>query len=322
MRIVLTFPAQIALTLICALVLVACSSEDTPERIVPDAGSDSGGGGGGAPPDPQPLSIVTWNVRNLVDNQHDGAPAEWVESAADWIANREAVGVVLADIDADIVALQEVEHLRVLEQLNTEELGGRYPYLALVDANDPRGIDVGLMSKVALGSVVTHMDDEFTREGEPAPTYQYSRDCLEVHLQFNSRALVLLVVHYKAKEDDNPAKRLAEAQHTRAIADSIIAASPSTGVLIIGDFNDVPGSLPYDWTIGLEPPNWSNAADHVAAGDRWTFDYEGSHELVDQQIASPNLGPQVDGASVEIWHTAEVTNASDHAPLMATYQVQ
>lgn len=320
MRIALPLPAQIACTLICALVLVACSSQDTPERIVPDAGSDSGGGG--APPDPQPLSIVTWNVHNLVDDRHDGAPQEWVEDTAEWNAHRQAVGVVLANLDADIVALQEVEHLGVLDELNTEELGGRYPYRELVDANDPRGIDVGLLSKVALGSVVTHKDDEFTREGETAPTYQYSRDCLEVHLQFNSRSLVLLLVHYKAKENDNPAKRLAEAQHTRAIADGIIAASPTTGALIIGDFNDVPGSLPYDWTIGLEPPHWSNAADHVTAGDRWTFDYEGSHELVDQQIASPTLGPLVDGASAEIWHTAEVTAASDHAPLLATYQVQ
>ncbi|MBW2528080.1 MAG: endonuclease/exonuclease/phosphatase family protein [Deltaproteobacteria bacterium] len=301
--------------------------------------SETGPGSGGSPTgtptgtttgtttsvDPLPLKVATWNVHNLVDDQWNGAPDEWVENTAVWEAHREAVGQVLAAIDADLVVLQEVEHFGVLNELNTQDLASRYDELVLEEGNDPRGIDVGLMSKLPVDQVISHADDEFARVGTDAPLYRYSRDCLEVHLTFNGRPLALLAVHYKAKENDNPSKRLAEAQHTRAIADGITDGSPDTGVIILGDFNDTPGSTPYDWTIGIvqdHPIRYTNAPDSLPTTDRWTFDYQGTRELVDQQMSNPVLAEMLDQAAVEIWHTADVIAASDHHPVIATYQVR
>ena len=176
---------------VCALaillVLSACDSDSTETN---NTTSSSGGGAGGAVlPDPEPLTIVTWNLRNFVNEVNDSdAPMEEVDPG--WPSHRSAVGAVLRAIDADILVLQEVEHEPVLNELNDDELDGAYDHIRVIDANDPRGIDVGVMSKVALDQVITHQDDTFPElSNQTGPTYRYARDCLEMHLTFNGRPL-------------------------------------------------------------------------------------------------------------------------------------
>ncbi|MCC6522167.1 MAG: endonuclease/exonuclease/phosphatase family protein [Polyangiaceae bacterium] len=281
----------------------------------------TGAGGTGAA-NAVPLVVANWNVHNFLNDQNDSAaPQEFVVPTADWNAHRQAVGAVMNGIDADILVLAEFENQATLDALNDQELGSVYTASYVSTGNDPRGINVAVMSKVPFDEVVSHASDSFTKVGTAGPLYQYARDCVEVHLTFNGRKLVLLGVHYKAKENDDPDKRLAEAQHTRAIADAITAADPTIGVLILGDFNDTPGSFPYLATAGSGAGLYVNAADDVAITARWTFNYNGTPELVDHQFGSPVLAPMVDPASVQILHGAEIDAASDHAPVIATYQI-
>lgn len=283
----------------------------------------TGSGGSGNLPDPEPLKIVNWNVHNLVNDRDDcnSTAQEWVETAADWNAHRQVVASVLDDIDADIVMLQEVESQLVLQALN-DELANPYPELHATEGNDPRCVAVMLLSRVPIDQVITHEDEEFSVTGTPYPTYTYARDCLEAHLTFNGRRLALFGVHYKAKEDDDPQKRLAEAQHTRALADGYTDANAGAGALILGDFNDLPGSDPCNATAGQAPELYADSATAVTESQRWTMNYLGNNELVDHQYANPVLAALLDQSSVEIWHTTEVETASDHAPLIATYLVQ
>ncbi len=302
---------------IVALLAVAAACNSDPAETQ----TTSSSGVGGTIPDPVPLSIVTWNLRNFVNADQDSdAPFEEIDPG--WTQHRAMVGAVLRSIDADILVLQEVEHEAVLGELNDQELDNAYPHVRVIDANDPRGIDVGVMSKIALDQVITHRDDSFPElSNTQGPSYHYARDCLEIHLTFNGRPLALLGVHYKAKQDDDPLKRLAEAQHTRGIADGIFEAGPNTGILILGDFNDVPGSPPYAVTVGQEPDVYRNAAEEVEGADRWTFEYQNTHELVDQQMSNGLLHDRLDPTSVQILHGPEAQAASDHAPLIATYHV-
>jgi endonuclease/exonuclease/phosphatase family metal-dependent hydrolase len=120
---------------------------------------------------------------------------------------------------------------------------------------------------------------------------------------------------------DDPDKRLAEAQHTRAIADAIVAANPEAGVIILGDFNDTPGSPPYDATVGSAPDAYYDVTVDLAAGERWSYDFMGTLELVDQQMANPLMADRLNPASVRILHGPEVESASDHSPIVATYDV-
>jgi endonuclease/exonuclease/phosphatase family metal-dependent hydrolase len=323
-------PATAGLTIGLLLILPACQSEGTGgsggnggTATGTNTGTSTGiGGSGGTLPNPVGLKVVNWNVHNLVNDSNDSAAEmEWIEDTAVWNAHRQAVAKVLDAIDPDIVMLQEVENMNVLEAVN-DTVVKPFDELYVTDGNDPRGVNVVMMSRVPIDEIVTHKTETFPVLGTPAPAYSYSRDVLEAHLVYNGRPLALFGVHYKAKEDDDPDKRLAEAQHTRGLADQYGAAHPEAGLLILGDFNDLPGSLPCAATAGAEPNLFTDAAMSVPEGDRWTMVYQNNQELVDHQYSNPRLTGLLDEGSVEIWHNGDVTAASDHAPVIAVYQVQ
>ena len=59
-------------------------------------------------------------------------------------------------VNADVLAVQEVEHLQILKEFNSTYLDNLYTEIALIEGNDPRMIDVGLMSKLPIGAVTSH----------------------------------------------------------------------------------------------------------------------------------------------------------------------
>lgn len=59
-------------------------------------------------------------------------------------------------MDVDVLAVQEVENIEALNTFNSNELNGLYPHRLLIEGNDRRLIDVGILSKLPLGPAVTH----------------------------------------------------------------------------------------------------------------------------------------------------------------------
>lgn len=281
-----------------------------------------GTGGATMPKDPLALRVLNWNVHNLENDKDDsGAPGETIVTTAEYNAHRKAVGVVLNQEDADILVLTEVENLAVLDDLNATELGGKYTASSLIDGNDFRGVDIGVLSKYPIDSVVSHKGDAFPLNGTQGPNYYFSRDCPEIHVQFNGRRMVFLGAHFKAKSNDDPIKRLAEAQHTRAIANALAKEDPTRAIVILGDFNDTPDSPPYLAVVGDADTKFTDATLAIPTADRWSYNFQGKLELIDYQISNLVLGPMLDKASVVIRHSANVDTASDHAPVIATYMV-
>jgi endonuclease/exonuclease/phosphatase family metal-dependent hydrolase len=268
----------------------------------------------GPEPTPTAVRIATFNAHDLFDDQQDGDEA--VVDHATYAGHVQAVGQVLVQLDSDIAVLQEVENMRVLERLATGEAASLgYVQEVLVPGNDPRGINIGVLSRLPFDSVVSHKSDEFPGADG---TYGYARDCLELHRTVNGRDLVVLAVHLKSKAvPDDPDRRLAEARHTRAIADLLAAGDPSSAILILGDMNDVPGSPPLLAIQGTAPTSYTDAASVLPGA--WTYDYGETPELIDHQMMSPVLHPMLDPESVVVPHGDVVERASDHAPVAATY---
>jgi endonuclease/exonuclease/phosphatase family metal-dependent hydrolase len=325
------FAARFGVGVAVALGLLGCGQEGRTASTSSGSGgaatsSASGpgsGGGGGALPMAKPLSILDWNTHNFVNDKNDSpAPDEAFQTASQYAAQRNAVGAVIAAVDPDIAMLAEVENQAVLDDLDATALDGAYAEKVVSEGNDPRAINIALLSKIPIDEVVSHADDSFTKAGTGGPSYKYARDCLEVHLTFNGRRIVLLGVHFKAKTaPDDPDKRLAEAQHTREIADAIAEKDPEAAIVVLGDFNDLPDSPPYLAVAGEAPDVYTDAAASAASGDQWTFDFQGKLELIDHQMSNPLMFERLDPASVKIRHGADVDAASDHAPVMATYEV-
>jgi endonuclease/exonuclease/phosphatase family metal-dependent hydrolase len=305
---------------LCVLVACGDSGTDTTSTSSTGGGGTGGSGGTGGGPTGKPLKVLNWNVHNLFNDQNDSsAPDESVESTTAYQNHLDAIASVISALDPDVAILTEVENQSTLDDLNAK-LGNAYVASVVVEGNDPRGVDIAGLSKIAFSDVVSHKDDMFTQEGLPAPTYTFARDAVEFHLSFEGQDIVLVGVHYRSKgPPDDADKRLAEAQRSRAIADELLAGDANLAVAVLGDFNDLPGSPPYAAVAGTDPL-FVDAAASVPEADRWTFDFMGAHELIDHQMSNPKLFGRLDTGSVTIVRNTDVGSASDHAPMMATYR--
>jgi predicted extracellular nuclease len=286
-------------------------------------GAGGDGGSGGFIVSGEPIKILNWNTRNFFNAQNDSpSPEEPFVDPQDYQAQLQAIAAALSDLDPDVAVLAEVENQNVLDDL-LAELGPAYVDSAVIDNdNDPRGIDVAAISKIPFSDVVSHQDELFPLEGTQSPEYTFARDAVEFHLTFRGQKIVLIGVHYRSKgPPDDPNKRLAEAQRTRAIADGLTAADASLGVVILGDFNDLTDSAPFDAVAGSDPDKYLDAAIYVPQPERWTYDFNGSLELIDHHMANKRMQMHLDTTLVEIRHGLPMT-ASDHAPMMVTYRFE
>jgi predicted extracellular nuclease len=282
----------------------------------PSAGGE--GGSGGTPLTGDPIKIMNWNLHNFFDTEEEAGGEDDSISQSEYTEKLNAVVATIESLAPDVIVFCEVENQGILDDINAA-LDNAYPESHISEGNDPRSIDIAALSKIPFTNVVSHLGETFVVEGTAAPEFEFTRDLLEYHFEVGSQKVVLLGVHFKAKgPPDNPDKRLAEAQRTRAVADELTAADPSLGVLILGDFNDLPDSPPLDAVTGSDPV-YVDAASFVPEGDRWSFDFQGSLELIDHQIGNPVMMDRLDEASVHIEHEGDVDTASDHHPLIATY---
>lgn len=208
---------------------------------------------------------------------------------------RENTAQVIKDTKADVMCMVEAESLPVLRAFDSDLLKNRYKYEMLVDAFDPRGIDVGLYSEYPFGAIRTHM---FEKEGQ---SRVFSRDCLHVEVQLSSKqTLSMLCNHLKSRgygdQGENDKKRL---RQSKRLAE-ILAGFDLTKdwVAVAGDLNDNPGSkwlqpllaVPdlYD-VLALQFPN--------DPAKRWTYCYE-KLEQIDFLLVSRPLKARFVSAGV------------------------
>lgn len=272
-----------------------------------------------------PVSILNWNTHNFFNDKNDDPnPTEYFVSAAEYAQKRKDVAAILVDLNPDIAVLQEIENLAVLNDLNAsiKAAGGEsYAFTSLTPTYDTR--EISILSRIPIDKVISHQDEYFEQWGTNGPSYKFTRDCVEAHLTVNGRELVLLGVHFRSKVDpDDPDKRLAEAQHARDIANGIVKASPKAAIVVLGDYNDTPDSPPVKAVLGSGASAFSDAALLVPKPAQWSYNFKGLQELIDHQIANSLFAGMIDAPSVVITHSAPVDNASDHAPVMATYNVK
>ena len=122
---------------------------------------------------------------------------------------RKNTGKVILENDADVVGLQEVENMEELKQFNRKYLKKAFGEEVLIDANDPRLIDVALVSKLPIVHARSHQFD-----ADEDGRLIFSRDCLEVDIQVSAqKTLTLYVNHFKSKIGGGEDRR--EKQATR-----------------------------------------------------------------------------------------------------------
>jgi endonuclease/exonuclease/phosphatase family metal-dependent hydrolase len=272
---------------------------------------------------PQPVRVMTWNVHNFYNDKRDSLEVkeadETITPTAEYQGKLDAVAGVISGAKPDVVIMQEVENLAVIDDLGAK-LGG-YPHRAITQGNDPRGIDVAVLSQLPIQIGPSHKEEFFKASTDPTQTFKFARDVLEVHLDVNGRHLALLGIHFKAEDGDpkSAVKRIAEAEQTRKIATGVSFADQNAAIVVLGDFNCTPGSDPMNALAGSAPLLFTSATEGMAAGERYSVTFGGTPQLYDDQICDPNAKGLLDPASVTILHDGAVNTASDHDPVVATY---
>lgn len=151
---------------------------------------------------------------------------------------------VIADVNPDIIVLVEVEnrptlirfHDWVLKPIMTDRGLEPYPHLMLIDGNDVRGIDVGIMSRFPIVRMVSHVDDR-TAAGTPT----FSRDCPEYYLDTgDGNIIVILPNHFASKGSDVKGdRRKVQAAAVKKIYENLKVTHSK--IIVAGDLNDFPG---------------------------------------------------------------------------------
>jgi len=238
-------------------------------------------------------------------------------------------------MDLDVIALQEVEDIGTLKRFVIDNLGSLYPHAVLVQGNDPRLIDVAVLSKLPLGAVTS-----WQRAVHPLdPTEAvFGRDLLQVEIlnPSRSRRLFTLFNTHLRSHFLSPGETAADAdgrrQRQAELAAKIIEAQirPNSSYVVVCDMNDPPSSqflAPLVASPALRLVNGlANPAETRSApadtppppAVAWTHRFKPSgqpaeYELFDQVWLSPTLAPRQTGSFIDR-RTRRTGDGSDHDP--------
>jgi len=228
------------------------------------------------PTDPQPAEKVDlylkngWTIKDISFKMHNPRKREFTANA-------------IHDLDADILALQEVENLDILKRFNSSYLSSRfkknkrYKYYGLIDGNDPRFIDVGILSRYPIVHIRSY---QYLRRPDHK-WWLFSRDCLEVDVLLpGNKNFTLYINHFKSiipSREKTAQKRSQQSKMVVEIVKNRFSNKLSSGsFVILGDLNDYRenGKASEGLTPLLNQPWLVDPIFRLPKDERWTFYFD------------------------------------------------
>lgn len=184
---------------------------------------------------------------------------------------RQMTGQAIAEADADILCLQEVENLDTLHRFEYgylfKMMGAGYRHKYMIDGNDGRGINVAVMMRertrdgapIEFVEMTSHAHQTYESLGVYTPELAeaelakpsdrvFKRDCLEIDVRIGGKPLTIYVVHFKSMGSDRggvdgrsytmPVRVAEAAALRRIITDRFGEHAGNKRFVICGDFND------------------------------------------------------------------------------------
>lgn len=303
--------------------------------------------------DDGPYAVLRKTRGQLVRRPRSGPVVLVAKGRADWVGWVELKTVavdevatentarVLKELAADVATVVEADDRPGLQMFNDAMLphvgGTPYEQVMLVEGNDSRGIDVGILARSGhrLVQIRTHVFDT------DAEGVVFSRDCCEYHLDTPlGTRLVVMANHFKSKGYSSPGdpvggkKRARQATRVAEIYQSL-RAEGIEHVAIMGDLNDDPASPALAPLLGV--PGLTDISVHP--GFDWnhrhgTYGSGNEKDKIDYILLSDPLFERAVGGGVlrkGVWRgprtkdpwdifptlTAKQEEASDHAAIYA-----
>lgn len=174
------------------------------------------------------LKIASYNVENFFDLQNNGSEYdEFIpNSKSQWNQRNFNIKLnnllkVINDIDADIIALQEIENKELIKLLSKKL--PKYKYNSFVKYNDS-AVGLGVLSKVEIKNT-RHIDIKFTTR-----TF---RPILETTFIYEN-------VEFKIFNNHWPSKSFGESyrvKYAKGLQDRLVKMEKDYDYILLGDFN-------------------------------------------------------------------------------------
>lgn len=330
--------------------LTVSGEQPTPEVSMLYAGTDG-------------MTIASYNVRNLsvanasAEDSTPGGDNDGLRNRFDELAEQ----VVLHLHAPDVLALQEIqddsgetdngvvvatETLAAMIDAIVAAGGPRYVAAELPPTDKADGGAPGANIRVAYlynpsrvsfdeSSLVRIEGAAFDAGGDPDnaadDSYEGTRKPLMATFEFMGETATVVNVHNKSKSgsedlttaeqpatDPNAGQRAAQFATINAVVQPLVEAGEH--VIVLGDFND------YDFDVATDAlTSLSSLTETVPLSDRYSYNYDGNSQVLDQIHVSENL---LDGGAADYVHINIDFNrddwdyqTSDHDPLVARFAV-
>ena len=259
----------------------------------------------------QNLKIATYNVENLFDLQKNGyeymeyiphTPSMWNKS--NYQKKLKNISKVIHGINADVIALQEIESLTALKDLRyaLKQMGSYYQYYEIADKKNTT-IKVAILSRIPF---------IYSKELKVTSSYKY-RNILEVKLKLPNNELYLFINHWKSKAGPE-SMRIVSA---KKLLERTKQLGKDKNIILLGDFNshyqenkifirkrrhnDTNGITGINNILKTENYTYSASLTRVKKGDfynlwydtkdvnRYSYIFRGKKEALDNILISSSL---------------------------------
>ena len=279
------------------------------------------------PPAPREVSdvvtVACFNLFNLFDTRDDPYRAD-EGTRSKPRKELDALAATIRGVNADVLALSEVENRGYLEHFNQALLRGLgYRHVVLFEGNDERGIDVALLSRLPVGTVTSHRHLTFP-DGN-GQRMSFRRDLLRVRIEpIDGLAFDVYCVHLKSKfgDDEGAAARLGEARMIRAVLDGVLEHDADARFLLCGDFNDDVTSPPLQAILGSGPRQLETFYQQLEEDSRVTYNKEPYRSMIDFVLASPAMAKRYVPNSYQIVPGSPAVSGSDHNIVHARFRIR
>ena len=269
------------------------------------------------------VRVGTYNVLNLFDEFDDPYRIDEVMETKprDELLN---LAQRIRMLDADVLALQEVENREYLQRFVRAMLPDMgYEHVVLFEGNNNRGIDCAVLSRLPIGPVTSHRHLRFP--GPDGKTHRFLRDLLKVQIEGpDEEGFDLFVVHLKSKYGGAKASeplRQAEATMLRKIVDQELAQDSRARFLICGDFNDTWDSPSMKIIRGSGPTELVCPGTDLPESARITYNREPEYEsMIDYIVCAPAMRELYAEGSYKIIPGRPENSGSDHNPSVAAFK--
>ncbi len=273
--------------------------------------------------DPNEIVVATFNVLNLFDEVDDPYHAD--EGTRTKPRDElDHLATAIRKVNADVIALQEVENRGYLERFNDVFLSDMgYEHVVHFEGNDGRGIDVCLLSRAPIGEVTSRRHLTFTEPDGVERSFNRDVPAITV-LPPVGDPLEVWVVHLKSKAsgaDSSEPIRLAEATQIRKLLDEELEQNPNARIILTGDFNDTLNSASLKTILGSGARAMWRVPEEDTPDSILDPEQEG-WEPIDFITCSPALAKLYVEGSAQKMRAPQAIDGSDHDPVFARFRLK